>query len=363
MESPAVTFSLAYVVFTVCFVFTPNEFHSAGITVHNMLSRWLGTEDKAFVHFHIKRTTATVLVHSLIPLGYYLGMCIAAPEKQLYYIYTVSKGWKAFILMSVVLPTLAGLLTLYWSQNGWGNHPLARTLALHAPPQSTWRYVAACVSSEFKRVDKFATGVPGARVIATDTWVLKVTTYRVYAAKQQEVLLTVTQSRQHELTPDSNNTPVQFITIRVTSVIPNVPAFDIRINSAEYGELREKLRPPVRNVANVIIHRTLSDRFLDTFRSIVQTNHFYQMPSSQELELCIGCMQTRANIKIIKNCHEPALGECQQCFCRPMWCMNCMGKWFASRQDQQRPETWLSSRVPCPTCRATFCIVDVCVIR
>lgn len=84
---------------------------------------------------------------------------------------------------------------------------------------------------------------------------------------------------------------------------------------------------------------------------------------SQELEPCIGCMQTIANIKLIKNCQEPNEGECQQCYCRPMWCLTCMGKWFASRQDQQHPETWLSSQVPCPTCRAKFCILDVCLIR
>ena len=74
-------------------------------------------------------------------------------------------------------------------------------------------------------------------------------------------------------------------------------------------------------------------------------------------------MQTIANIKLIKNCQEPNEGECQQCYCRPMWCLTCMGKWFASRQDQQHPETWLSSQVPCPTCRAKFCILDVCIIR
>lgn len=55
--------------------------------------------------------------------------------------------------------------------------------------------------------------------------------------------------------------------------------------------------------------------------------------------------------------------ECQLCSCRPMWCLMCLGRWFASRQDQQRPETWLSARVPCPTCRAKFCILDICAVR
>lgn len=83
----------------------------------------------------------------------------------------------------------------------------------------------------------------------------------------------------------------------------------------------------------------------------------------QELEACIGCMQTRASVKLVKTCQEADEGECQQCYCRPMWCLTCMGKWFASRQDPQRPDTWLASRVPCPTCRARFCILDVCAVR
>lgn len=63
------TFTLAYLVFAVCFVFTPNEFHSAGLTVQNLLSGWLGSEDAAFVPYHLRRTAATLLCHSLLPLG------------------------------------------------------------------------------------------------------------------------------------------------------------------------------------------------------------------------------------------------------------------------------------------------------
>lgn len=69
MDSPEVTFTLAYLVFAVCFVFTPTEFHSAGLTVQNLLSGWLGSEDAAFVPYHQRRTAATLFCHSLLPLG------------------------------------------------------------------------------------------------------------------------------------------------------------------------------------------------------------------------------------------------------------------------------------------------------
>ncbi|XP_069488248.1 E3 ubiquitin-protein ligase TM129 [Ambystoma mexicanum] len=362
MESPEVTFTLAYVVFSVCFVFTPNEFHAAGINVQSILSPWLGSEDLAFVQYHIRRTTATRLLHSLLPLGYFVGMCFAASERQFYNIYNASEFWKIFFLLAVLLPLVTSMIALYWSRNQWGNHPLARTLAHHPVPRSEWQTVASSVNTEFRRIDKFATGSPSSRVIVTDTWVMKVTTYSVFIAQQQDIHLTVTNSRHHEISAEPG-TPVQLLTIRVASINPSVKPFDIRLNSTEYGELREKLHAPIRNAANIVIHQTLSDMFLETFRSLVEENERYHLPTNQELEPCIGCMQINANIKLVKLCREPNEGECQQCYCRPMWCLTCMGKWFASRQDQQHRETWLASHVPCPTCRANFCILDVCLVR
>lgn len=160
-------------------------------------------------------------------LGYYVGMCFAASEKQLYYPSQTPETWRAFLLLALMLPAITCTLIYYWSRDRWAHHPLARTLALYALPWSGWRAVASSVNTEFRRIDKFATGVPGARVIVTDTWVMKVTTYRVHVAQQQDVHLTVMESQQHDLSPDSN-LPVQLLTIRVASANPAVQAFDIR---------------------------------------------------------------------------------------------------------------------------------------
>lgn len=69
MESSELSLTLAYVVFSVCFVFTPNEFRSAGLTIQNLFSSWLGSEDVNFIQYHVRRTSVTVLVHSVLPLG------------------------------------------------------------------------------------------------------------------------------------------------------------------------------------------------------------------------------------------------------------------------------------------------------
>lgn len=76
MEEIVIVFTLAYLLVSLCFVAPPREFVSAGLTVQNILSSYLGSEDMDFVGYHLKRTTATLLLHSLLPLGkYQLNAC------------------------------------------------------------------------------------------------------------------------------------------------------------------------------------------------------------------------------------------------------------------------------------------------
>ncbi|XP_078270705.1 E3 ubiquitin-protein ligase TM129 isoform X2 [Rhinoraja longicauda] len=279
MNNPEAVFTLLYVVLSFCFVFTPTEFRSAGLTVQDLLAEQLGSEQLAFVHYHIRRTAATLVAHSLLPLGYYAGMCFASSDEKDYY-FLVSGGWIIYLLVAVLTPAVVSLIVLYWSSKNWSNHPIARSLALYALPQSSWRAVASSINIEFRRIDKFASGAPGARVIVTDTWVIKVTTYHVHVAQQQDIHLTLTESRQHELCPDLS-TPVQFLTIQVGVINPRITPFDIRLNSTEYGELREKLHTTIRNAHNVVIHQSLSDLFLDTFKIQVELNQRYPLSGNQ----------------------------------------------------------------------------------
>lgn len=54
-----------------------------------------------------------------------------------------------------------------------------------------------------------------------------------------------------------------------------------RLNSTEYADLRDKLRAPIRNSADVVIHQTISELFLDTFRAQVALNQPYGLPTGQ----------------------------------------------------------------------------------
>ncbi|BFZ01867.1 hypothetical protein BsWGS_04906 [Bradybaena similaris] len=319
-----ILYTIVFLFFSGCFIAPPTEFVSAGITVQNLFARWLGSQDFNFINYHRSRTTLTLLVHSFIPLA------------------------------------------IYWHRNNCDNHPISQELTHLAGENGTWRTVASSINVEFRRIDKFVSGTQSRLVAVTDSWIIKTSTYYVYIAHQNDIHLTLSDSEEHPLSYQ-NQMAVQYLNITVGRIEPGLKPFTIRLNSLELGDLKEKLQAPIRNARNIVIHQSLSDRFLKAFREFVEDNPMYITSPNMEIEQCIGCMQKMADVKLQKHCEDPAgeqLSEvCIPCFCRPMWCLECMGKWFASRQDQQRPETWLSSKSPCPTCRAHFCVLDVCKIQ
>jgi len=69
MDSEGILFSLAYILVSACIVCPPTEFINAGLTVQNMLSPVLGSEQMDFIHYHIRRTTSTMLIHAVLPIG------------------------------------------------------------------------------------------------------------------------------------------------------------------------------------------------------------------------------------------------------------------------------------------------------
>lgn len=182
-------------------------------------------------------------------------------------------------------------------------------------------------------------------------------------AHQSDATLIVNKSDTHLMSPTTRD-QVQFINIQVKPTRAMAEAFDIRLNALDFKDLQDKVSRPITVLQNIKFHRTLLDRFIDTFKEEVNRNPFYD--TAQELDQCIGCMQTSSNIKLNRLCNSAENRDsdgCTTCYCRPMWCIECMAKWFASRQDENAPETWLSSKCTCPVCRAKFCILDVCHVR
>jgi len=368
-DSFVVLYTMIYSFFAGCFIAPPTEFVAAGVTIQNIFSGWLGSEDFSFIYFHIKRITLTLIVHSLIPLGYFIGLALFAPNLDLFYFYKHGVILTTLVVLSLVGPACVLTLAIYWHSKNCEHHPLVKQLSNLAGEQDSWRAVASSINIEFRRIDKFTSGTPSRLIAVTDSWIIRTSTYQIYVAHQSDIHLTLADAEEHKLSYQTQTT-VQYLNIAVGHIGQGLNPFSIRLNSLELGDLKEKLQGPIRNARNIVIHQSMSDLFLNAFREQINSNPPYYLPQNVEVEQCIGCMQKVSDVKLQKQCEAedapgeagaaPAAGGCVQCFCRPMWCLECMGKWFASRQDQQHPETWLASRSPCPTCRAQFCVLDVC---
>lgn len=159
------------------------------------------------------------------------------------------------------------------------NHPFVKLLLKHGSP---WRAVASSVNIEFRRITKFSSIIGGTRVYITDSWIIKCSTYKVDIAHQPDVHLSIIHAEDHDISHESN-VAVQFLNIKVSSVTPGTKPFVIRLNSTDYGDLREKLQAPVRNARNVVIHQSLSDKFIEAFKEQVSHNEVYQLQEGEEV--------------------------------------------------------------------------------
>ncbi|XP_024889457.1 E3 ubiquitin-protein ligase TM129-like isoform X1 [Temnothorax curvispinosus] len=363
--SAVLFYTLFYLLMSGCIIYPPTEFVSAGLTVKDVFANWLGSENEFFVQYHIRRSVATLLLHSALPLGYVLGLLFfdhIDAEKLL-----LNDGnylGPLIVLCATIVPLYTLNKVFEWSVNNWATHPIAKNLSVYGNNNTPWTSVASDINTEYRRIDKIVIVTNSVtRVIATDNWIIKITPYKLQVAHQSDATLVVNKSDVHFMSPTTRD-QVQFINIQVKPMRAMAQEFDIRLNALDFKDLQDKVSRPIAVLHNIRFHRTLLDRFIDTFKEEVDKNPFYD--TAEELGQCIGCMQALSNVKLNRLCNSTEnrdVDDCTTCFCRPMWCIECMAKWFASRQDEDTPETWLSSKCTCPLCRARFCVLDVCLVR
>ncbi len=178
----------------------------------------------------------------------------------------------------------------------------------------------------------------------TDNWIVLVGQWpwRFHLAHQSDVTLRLVGSEHHHISTEGEAGGAQFLTIEVRNARPNAESFSFRLNSLEYQNLQDKLQGPIQNIRNIQIYKTVSERFVEVFREEVARNPKTDA-AGEELESCIGCMVNTANVKLVRRC-APSGGRdavnnaavdgggrpdlCVNCYCRPMWCLDCLGKWY-----------------------------------
>jgi hypothetical protein len=355
MAGPALLYSAVFGLYCLMEVLglMPQEVRSAGLTLPALFSSLYGDQSVDFVGYHVRRTTVSLLVHLQLPLVYCLGLGLVQPEWSMFDPWTISLPLSLLWCASFGVSLTGIAIAMLWYPGGWKGHPLMKTLSRTGQPP---RIAASSVNLEYRDIDKFVAPLGGSVVIVTDSWILQTNVHAVDIIHQRDAVLHVASSQEHSLTAEGSS--AQFLTITVQSINPRVyKSFMIRLNSLQYSQLTDRLMSPIRVARSVVIHQSIADRFSVAFRDQVERNGTYtQPPGSPVLDPCVGCLQARPEVKLSKQCESD---QCRQCFCRPMWCMSCMSKWYSARQDQYRLETWMTGTAPCPMCRAPFCMLDI----
>lgn len=335
-----------------------------GFTIENLFSDYLGSETVLFIQYHINRSCLALLVHSVLPVIYfmiyymYFGAAFGGTSGlQLY--------WDFLWALSVILPFAVVGLIFYYKSNNWEKHPIARILQKYCNTNQSWTVVAAEINNEYRRNDKLVKRFNSInKIIATENWIMKTSLYFVHFAHQSDSALIADRSDEHQISITDTNDGVQFVNIQVKPTRAGVRNFIIRINSLDFRDLQDRVNRPIVVLESVRFHTSLIDRFVEVFKVEARKNPRYMSPEVIEDSTCFACMITIPNVKIFKGCADGNRDHnCTHCFCRPMWCLSCLGRWFAARQDQGERETWLRKQASCPMCRAVFCILDVCLLE
>eukprot|EP00035_Acanthoeca_spectabilis_P021099 m.436310 g.436310 ORF g.436310 m.436310 type:complete len:360 (-) comp17960_c0_seq1:1709-2788(-) len=322
----------------------PRPFVELGWTVEGVFSGFVGREHDHFVHHHIRRSYATVITHACLLLGYlglvyvYIGERAFLPpgDDTALAVIKVFVWWIALGcgLMAVAMAEI-------WRLNGWRRHPIVQRLEKYP---GGWRAASDSISTDFRRMDKIYVKLGFQAVLVTDRWIVRVGMYGLDIASQRDVDISIAGTQTVASLEDADDAG-QILTLKVTSL--NQSPFTIRLSAVHYHDIDERVLRPIRNLRGVVIARSLEEEFLEVLERHVKAADPYMLPRGEELDRCVGCMSSPADIKV------------SVCRCRPMWCLACLAKWFANNQPQDQPEVWMEGQGECPTCRSKFNVNDL----
>ncbi|XP_034949818.1 E3 ubiquitin-protein ligase TM129 [Chelonus insularis] len=362
-----IIFTISYALLVAGIVYPPQEFVSAGITITEIFASWLGSEPNAFIQYHIKRSILTLLIHSLLPLGYVAGLSLFGHIDVIHLLFgTEQPIWSTLCLCALVGPIYSLYRILIWSQTNWSKHPIAINLSVYCDEENkTWMDVAANINREFKSLDKLQIiSNTVTKVVVTDNWIIKVSPYRLDVASQSNAKLICYKVSSYASTSSMAEESIStYVKYRVCTNRPGGKNFTVRLNYNDVENFTGKVTMPIFTLPTCEFPKRLKEIYIDWIKEEVNKNPFYI--TNLELEKCAICIQTTSNVKIVKRCPDfPTIDNtpaCRTCNCPPRLCLDCLVKWFiASSVDLNRHiENLTQLKSSCPQCRATFCISDV----
>ncbi|CAD7084076.1 unnamed protein product [Hermetia illucens] len=369
MSDSELVFTFFYILLCMCIFYPPTEFITLGLTIENLFANLLGTEEVEFIRYHQRRTSLTLFIHSCLPALYFLVHYLQFNDQYATGDQMTAVTWRIAQKFSILAVLITPAIIVYWMQHDWSNHPISKMLNKFANSARGYASVAEDIGVEFRRQDVLNMKINSiTSLIATENWIIKTTPYIVYFAHQSDTTLNVNKSETFTIAEDTNDS-IQIINISVKSTRPGIGEFQIRINALDFRNLQDRISRPITIASNIQFHQSIIDRFIEVFKAQVALNPVFR--TNQVADSCFACMLAEPNIKLHKQCLDvnengdaiPEDQRCRNCYCRPMWCVDCLARWFASRQNEFEKEVWLEKKCSCPLCRAPFCMLDVCYIE
>ncbi|CAH0554619.1 unnamed protein product [Brassicogethes aeneus] len=351
-------FTIFYFIISAGLIYPPAEFVAVGLTIENLFSKFLGNPLENILQYHLKRSILSLFVYSMLPLVYILMILYLNYVEFSFLFSDTSLIIKCFTTTAIVLPMFAMYQIYNWVSNNYKSHPTVQNLSKFASESENWETLASEINTEYRRITKVSLKInPIVTLVVTDSWVLKICPFVTHIAKLEDTNIQVVESRLFSLAQDYSEN--QVLKLEVKSRNNKFENFNILLNILAFRELESQLQRRIPISTGITIHRTDAEQFIHEFKKVVNENPKYH-PTEESEERCIGCFQALPDVKLKKNCQDVNEAQnCTTCQCRPSWCLQCMGQWFASRQDPEKKSEWMSSKCTCPMCRSIFCVLDV----
>ncbi|GMR61443.1 hypothetical protein PMAYCL1PPCAC_31638 [Pristionchus mayeri] len=341
---------LLFGLFSITMIWPPEEFVSAGATFEHLFWRWIGDFSLNVVEYQLRKVLVNRVCVLCLPGIFAVYIILNVPPTPT----------SMYVATACLASMIAGLgYAFYTITTNFSQMRQMKELALYG---SDIHRLMIEITREYLEFANFAVSFAhSSKLVIGSHWLIHITRFDFTIVNLTDVTFEVVRSTTVDLNLERPNDQLQFLVIEANIRHKNIKNFRFRVRTDQFRDLQDRIAAPIGMARNVILHQSLNERFVKAFVDCIDKNPRTLYSRMSELEPCFGCSSETPDVKIEKRCTTTIEGarECRQCFCRPMWCVGCLGRIFAAKQDQDRPDIWLDGQGTCPTCRAEFCMLDV----
>lgn len=153
MQEGEFVLSLFFTLFAFGIFYPPTEFESIGLTINNVFSTFLGSDEIEFIQYHLRRTCLTQFIHSILPAFYIVCFYFKFGKFIEYDVRIFSKFifWNIFVVFAFTLPIISTAFIYYWCKDNYAKHPLVQNLQKYN--RDNWQQAASDINAECRRCE------------------------------------------------------------------------------------------------------------------------------------------------------------------------------------------------------------------